>query len=97
MKDFLPVGSVVRLEDGKELIAIVGFAQAEPGDDTPVYDYAGVPYPLGYLGPDDMLLFNSSDIEETLFTGFLNEKGKIFAGKIGEITQQVRDGEVPRS
>ena len=97
MKDFLPVGSVVRLKDEDRLFAIAGFCQALPEDDAEIFDYAAVPYPYGYINSDMLFLFNNDDIDEIKFTGYLNELGTTFSSEICDVTDKVRRGEIERS
>ncbi len=69
----LPVGSVVRLQGAGKKIVIMGIMQMKKTDSgLRVYDYIGVPFPEGFLGPDSGLLFNHDTIEEVIFTGYQN-------------------------
>lgn len=69
----LPVGSVVRLHGAGKKIVIMGIMQMKrTNGGLRVYDYIGVPFPEGFLGPDSGLLFDHNTIEEVLFTGYQN-------------------------
>lgn len=90
LEGLLPVGSVVRLRGGEKLVMIAGFYQATKIPDSPVFDYAGLPYPVGYLDADQMLLFDQGQIEEVFFTGFLNDEGKEFMARIEKLADEVK-------
>ena len=72
---FLPVGSVVRLKEGKVNLVIIARALLAKGkDDGRVYyDYGALPYPHGLID-GKMAYFQKDAIEEVLFTGFINEQ-----------------------
>lgn len=77
MKDLLPVGSVVLLKDATKKLMIIGILQVKP-EENKVYDYLGVPYPEGYVGSDNNFLFNHTDINDVIFTGYTNPERDIF-------------------
>ena len=77
IKDLLPVGSVIKLKGEDKRLMIFGILQKLSDDDT-IYDYLGVPYPEGFIGTDFQFVFNSSDIEEVVFTGFESEERDYF-------------------
>lgn len=77
MKDLLPVGSVVLLKDATKKLMIIGIMQVKP-EENKVYDYLGVPYPEGYVGSDNNFLFNHTDINDVIFTGYTNPERDIF-------------------
>lgn len=73
MKKLIPAGSIVLLKNAVKRLMVIGILQQKKeyeGEVPLVYDYIGVPYPEGYIGPDNVFLFNHEDIEEIVFTGF---------------------------
>lgn len=72
MKNYLPIGSVVLLKNGTKKIMIYGRKQtmAETGE---TFDYVACFYPEGNISPEYTFLFNHSDIEDVVFTGFSDE------------------------
>lgn len=80
---YLPVGTVVRLKNGKRKIMITGFC-VSPGSDGngKMYDYSSCLYPEGLITSDANLLFDHDQIEEVVFKGFENEEEKIFKDKL---------------
>ena len=77
MKNLLPIGSVVLLKDATKKLVIIGILQVNPSENK-IYDYLGVPYPEGYVGSDNNFLFNHSDINDIIFSGYDNPEREIF-------------------
>lgn len=69
MKQLLPLGSVVRLNDSENEIMIYGRIQKSKTTGK-VYDYVGCIYPYGITGNDESLLFEHSDINEIYYVGY---------------------------
>lgn len=87
IENLLPIGSVVRLADAKKKVVIMGIMPVKhmaDGEDI-IYDYLGVPYPEGYMTQDTGLLFNHDKIDETIFTGYVNEERELFIKTIQQI------------
>lgn len=83
MKTLIPAGSIVLLKNAVKRLMIIGVLQQKQSEQIAegipaVYDYIGVPYPEGYLGPDSAFLFNHEDIQEIVFTGFEDDERKGF-------------------
>ena len=69
IKDLLPIGSVIWLKDAERPLMIFGVKQ-ENSDTHEEYDYIGVIYPEGNMGPDSQFLFMHDDIEKVVFRGY---------------------------
>lgn len=69
IKELLPIGSVVLLEEGSKKLMIFGVKQTdeESGEE---YDYIGVIYPEGNLGNETQFLFNHENIVQVFFRGY---------------------------
>lgn len=80
-KEWLPIGSVVTLEEAQRKLMIIGISIQREGDEK-VYDYIGVPFPEGYVSSELMLLFMHDDIESVDYLGFINAEVQIFRSKI---------------
>ena len=68
-KTYLPIGSVVLLEEQKKRVMIIGRRVISKSDEKE-YDYQGCLYPEGIVSSDEVLLFNSEDIRMCYFIGF---------------------------
>ena len=77
MKEYLPIGTVVLLEEDGKPIMIYGRKQIhlETGE---VYDYIACLYPEGNLSVDYTYLFNHDQIADVLHTGYVNEDEEKF-------------------
>ena len=71
MKDFLPIGSVVLLKGTEKKLMIIGRVQVCDGE---VHKYSGVLYPEGYLGSEQLYLFEEADIETLYYIGMQDEE-----------------------
>lgn len=84
MKNYLPIGSVVRLRNGIKTIMIYGRKQVRT-EDKKEFDYIACLYPEGNLNANYMYLFNHEDIEEVVFEGYKSEEDQEFVKKLNEI------------
>lgn len=85
IKDLLPVGSIVLLENGEKRLMINGIMQSEANGDGKEYDYLGVLYPEGHIGDQFQYLFNHEDIKELVFRGYEDEERTAFLEKLSKI------------
>ncbi len=73
MKELLPVGSIILLEGASKKTVIMGILQKNEEQPDTVYDYLGVPYPEGYMGPGSSYLFQHEHIAEVIARGYEDE------------------------
>ena len=83
---YLPIGTVCRLKDGKKNLMIVGFMASSNEVNGKLFDYTGVLHPEGVLSSDMNFLFNHDQIEEILFSGFVNDEETIFKRRLHEFS-----------
>lgn len=69
IREYLPIGSVVLLKGGTKPIMIFGVKQLEEGNNE-TFDYGGVLYPEGNIGPNFTYFFNHENIDKVLFKGY---------------------------
>ena len=60
--DYLPIGTAVKLKEGKTVVIMGYFVTDE--DITDVYDYCGCLYPEGFDEVSDMFLFDEDQIDD---------------------------------
>lgn len=77
----LPIGSVVRLTAAKKDLMITGVRQGKQGSDRE-YDYIGVLWPEGSMGPNTNVLFDHADIQSVTFMGYDTEERTAFLEKL---------------
>ncbi|MDH6603211.1 hypothetical protein OKW23_000340 [Bacilli bacterium PM5-9] len=77
MKDYLPLGSVVKLnkeklniESSKDLIVVIEQRMIHPKGKQYYIDYRAIPYPMGIFNEQMYVYFSSEDIEEIIFSGY---------------------------
>ena len=71
MKELLPIGSVVALNNGATLM-IDGYGMKNETDGK-IYDYSGVIFPIG-LDVTALQLFNKKDVKTVVFMGYQTSK-----------------------
>ncbi len=72
---YLPIGTVVTLKEATVKLMITGFCMmnSEAPDDG-VYDYCGIPYPIGEISLEGKALFNHDQIQEINHMGMESEE-----------------------
>jgi len=83
---YLPIGTVVTLNNGDKKLMIFGKRQRDTANDTE-FDYVGCPYPEGNIGPKTTFLFNHDDI------GWIHFLGLADAGPQSWVNHPVPKGE----
>lgn len=74
MENILPIGSVVQIKGCNKPVMIFGFLQLHPSNTDILYDYVGVPYPEGNMDVRMHIGFQREDIENVIFTGYINKE-----------------------
>lgn len=82
---YLPVGTVVLLQNGTKRVMINGFCTMDANNPNRVFDYSGVLFPEGSLSSDQTLLFDHSQIVRIDHMGLEDEEEKSFKVKLKEI------------
>lgn len=75
MEGLLPLGSVIKINNSEALFMIMGYFPSSEENDE-IYEYMGVPYPLGFRPDDEIFMFDGDAIGEVLFAGYENELSK---------------------
>ncbi len=78
VESLLPIGSIVLLKDGEKKLMVIGIMQTDAEKPETEYDYLGILYPEGYLGSEEMYLFNHVDIEHIYFRGYEDKERSQF-------------------
>lgn len=68
IRALLPIGSVVKLKNGRKPVMIYGVCQTN-NENKKEYDYISVVWPEGNLGGGTSFMFNQDDVEKLLFRG----------------------------
>lgn len=94
-ESLLPIGSVVLLKESTKRVMIIGVLQkqmVESGEK--IWDYSGVYYPEGYMGPDRTFLFNDEQIERVFALGYQDEEQFAFNAKIDSVREEMLKTEI---
>ena len=87
---YLPIGSVVKLKDGKKRLMITGFLPIENNNkEEKVWDYCGCLYPEGIIESKNNYLFDHSQIEEIHFMGLIDEEEETFKKNLNTAIEQL--------
>ena len=103
---FLPIGTIVLLKGGKKELMITSYCIFPTGklvvdgkevDSKGVmYEYGACTYPEGIINSDQILGFNSDQIEKICHMGYETEEQRGFAEHlsmvIDELKEQVKNG-----
>lgn len=80
--DYLPLGSVVYLNEGtKKLLIVSRGLLTKRGDDVVFFDYGGVLYPEG-ITDDTMAYFQHDAIRKVVFEGYRDDDDEATVEKI---------------
>lgn len=85
---WLPIGSVVHVSGAEGLYFIIGFMQQT--DDGSVWDYAGRPYPLGYLGDGEDVYFDRDAIDGVYGLGYQDIDGDQWQNYLSSVEPEYR-------
>ncbi len=91
--EFLPIGSVVILKGGIKKLMITGYKVATDNEPNHYYDYIAVFYPEGFIGSDNGMLFNHSDINDIVFKGYDNPERKEFISFLDDAYKEEQNNE----
>lgn len=94
-QDWLPVGTVVKLQDGERPVMISGF-MAMDSNTGRLWDYMGYPFPEGYQTGEDFF-FDKQMIVEIYQIGLLNSTGCAFQAYLEDRTLEFEHDKEKRS
>lgn len=82
---YLPVGTVVLLQNGSKRVMINGFCTMDANKPDKIYDYSGVLFPEGSLSSDQTLLFDHSQIVRVDHMGLEDQEERDFKTKLVQV------------
>ncbi len=86
---YLPVGTVVLLQNGTKRVMINGFCTMDASNPDVIYDYSGVLFPEGSLSSDQALLFDHTQIVRVDHIGLQDDEEKEFKNKLNMLVEQM--------
>lgn len=84
---FLPIGTVIVLNDGEKKLMITGFCPVNQ-ETKQEYDYCGCLYPEGSLAVDTIFLFNHDQIKKVFYLGYDDEEEKEFKATLNKVISE---------
>ena len=86
----LPIGTVVMLKESTKRVMIIGILQLQKKENgDKIWDYSGVYYPEGYMGPDKTFLFNHDQVEKVYALGYQDDEAFSFEEKINKVKDHI--------
>lgn len=89
-KEFLPIGSVVKLKGAKKNLMVTGYLPIVP-ETREEFDYCGCLWPIGYLDSKTLTLFNKDAIEKVIYEGYSDAEQKEFNNKLIELSKEIEE------
>ena len=86
MKEYLPIGSIVLLNNGTKKVMIYGRRQMNA--EKKILDYVACLYPEGNINEEYNFLFNNEDIAEVIFKGFTDDEEKEFINMLTSLDEE---------
>lgn len=87
---YLPIGSVVLLENAKKRVMITGFLVNDTSR-SETFDYSGCFFPEGTIDPTKTLLFNHSQIVKVFHLGLSDQEEKDFKKVLTDFINKKED------
>lgn len=88
--DVLPIGSVVKLNNGDVKLMIINRAPLyNQGGEIGYFDYSACIYPTGKV-EDQVYFFNKENIEKVYFKGYVDEQEELFQQHYKEKVKTVK-------
>lgn len=95
MEKYLPVGSVVLLNNGVKPVVIIGYKvsavdgksykNSKEVSNSHVFDYCAVTYPEGLISSDVLCMFDHGDIFKLLYMGYVTDEMNVINQKLKEM------------
>ncbi|MEF9988412.1 MAG: DUF4176 domain-containing protein [Christensenella sp.] len=85
---YLPIGSLIRLEGIDSPVLIIGKLQYNGDNTDKLYDYAGVDYPVGFVNPKEIWMFDMYKIIEVIQSGHESMEENELNKKISKFWKQ---------
>lgn len=83
MKEYLPIGSIVILNNGTKKLMIYGRRQINKSTGK-IFDYISCMYPEGNINERYMYSFNHENIQEVIFRGYTDADEEKFLDVLEE-------------
>ena len=82
MATLFPIGTIVKLEENDQNLMVAGYGGASATGE--VFDYIGLPCPIGIVDKNLTILFNDSQIETLRYMGYVDAPTQAYIAKVEE-------------
>jgi len=86
MKRFLPIGSVVMLNNSTKRLMIIGVKQVQ--EDGTEWDYSGCLFPEGLISSKEIFIFDEDQIDTLFFIGLQDDESLNYMQALSEISNE---------
>lgn len=83
---YLPIGTVVLLENGKKRVMITGYV-CRVEEENKIFDYSGCLFPEGIITNDKVIVFNHDQIAKIYHLGLVDEEQNELNTKLVDIVK----------
>lgn len=91
MEKFLPIGSIVKVDESNKLYMIAGYLPTV--SDGTLREYTALRYPMGAVSSKVFAFFNREDIKEVVYQGY-EDKSFLALAEIMELGLQGKEEKV---
>lgn len=89
-KEYLPLGTVVMLKNGKKPMIIVGYLGKNPNQPDQVFDYYAYPYPEGCMDSSIVYQFDQESIAGMLCLGYRDLETTAYLKALSEQAEDLK-------
>lgn len=90
LEGILPIGTIVSLKGSERRVMIMGIAQKERGSEDKIWDYSACLFPEGYLGADQVYLFDNEQIDMVYAIGYQDKEQSEFKKKAEMLLEELK-------
>ena len=92
IKNILPIGTVVKLENLDVNIIISGYGSVSDAHPNYTWDYSGFMFPIGYIGEDSVISFDAEQVEKIISYGYQDEEQLLYVKELTEALEGIEKG-----
>ena len=87
MATLLPVGTILKLNGNDGNVMVAGYGGSNLKDE--VYDYVGIPTPMGIVDKNLLMVFNNEDINSIAYLGYLDASTQVYINEFEKANRDV--------
>lgn len=89
----LPIGTVVQLKNYDVRVIIAGYCSVTEKNPDYTWDYSGFVFPIGYLGEDSIVSFDTEEIQQIITYGFQDEEQIRYMEDLKQVLETIEKGD----